>query len=1294
MARQENLNVIISAKDSASPVLRGISQSVDNFSKRIDKARMTLQRFKQSVDVALRYTTMLTGAIAGAVTATTYFGAKVEKSFQTARTMMKMTNEEAQKMQKNIQQLAINSGKSLNELNEALYMLGSAGIQSKDAIDVLRTTTMSAIAGATDMTTTFMSAISIINAYNMSIKDLTRVYALQFQTVKKGLMTYQQLAVDFGSVVPAARQLGVALEDALAGYAALTRMGLSSAESATATAMAFLDLGEKVEKLEKIGIQLYDEYGKFRGLLPIIKDLRKAFEGLTDQQKQALLEQIGFEIRAARAIVNWVNNYDMLADTVGGLTGDTKALAEAYELQTQSMSFLLDKLKASIEVLNQAFFNAIRSDVVDWVNKISAGLQKVASWIKDNSDLINKTLPALFRLLATVLSLLLAMKLFASASQVLLFLLKPMNILIMSVVWAVYELWKALYKGNEYSKNFGGFILFIYDKLKAFVEFIKTNVIPGIQAEVDNLVKLFNKSGPNIFDWILGTIIYLGKQLWYLFKLIGQWLSDWLLDALERFFEKYKDYLEKFLKGQKIVVIPVILREGKAPEGKGGGKPAKEEKETDYKVNPVNEWAKKFLNLAEALAAGVKDFTLNLIADLSKLPQWLKDVFEGAKENWQVTLQPVLDFAKQVSLEFQEDLSAISEWIRNGVKDITLNLQEGTANVWDWVLNGVQTVKIQLEKAWGKAFEWLEKGIQTIKLNLQLALPGKKEPEAELPKVPGTKAEYLPEVQGRKEILTDFSYQLNTAVGQLNALNTNLGLTNSALNTSLVQPLKSLDDIVRENINKQKGYSIGRFPYVPQAGVHPFAVFYPIFDFLGALASVFGISTSTFSLGAAPVFGFQEGGFTGKGSLNEVAGVVHKGEYVVPAWLVRKYPELIALLEEKRIKGYQEGGLVGTVLNYLFGGRKAEADTLVKDVDLIKEVAIKMFDLIKETNPEMADTFETLTNKLGISLTTENKYQPTAFAKGMGIWTGIANFLQTLQGKGAEVKAPKDVLSDFWFNMKQGFDTAKRKAEDFFAGFKAGLEGFKQIAGEYDIGAILKGGLVSAFEGIGNLISSVFSGLISFAQSLAQSFGAMLLTLQNVQQVLNPVNTVLQAIFEIIGPVIDSAFKPFVQILASIGNLIGTLLLPVLQPFLGVLQALAQVFEWAYNTIFVPVGRGLYFVFGIVGDAFNRLYNLISEIVKKLTFGIIDLGKRATRSWEEIWQEAQEKIQPIDIEGIGKETTQEYVANVTRSGPETVYNIVNLYANESFIMDHREAFYDFLAESIQHLIDTGQIKFA
>ena len=32
--------------------------------------------------------------------------------------------------------------------------------------------------------------------------------------------------------------------------------------------------------------------------------------------------------------------------------------------------------------------------------------------------------------------------------------------------------------------------------------------------------------------------------------------------------------------------------------------------------------------------------------------------------------------------------------------------------------------------------------------------------------------------------------------------------------------------------------------------------------------------------------GFRSGGYTGTGALSEVAGVVHKGEYVIPNWMV------------------------------------------------------------------------------------------------------------------------------------------------------------------------------------------------------------------------------------------------------------------------------------------------------------------------------------------------------------------------------------------------------------------------
>ena len=59
---------------------------------------------------------------------------------------------------------------------------------------------------------------------------------------------------------------------------------------------------------------------------------------------------------------------------------------------------------------------------------------------------------------------------------------------------------------------------------------------------------------------------------------------------------------------------------------------------------------------------------------------------------------------------------------------------------------------------------------------------------------------------------------------------------------------------------------------------------------------------------------FAEGGYTGAGSTNEVAGVVHKSEYVVPKSIVESSTgaAMIGTLEAMRLgfKGYADGGLV------------------------------------------------------------------------------------------------------------------------------------------------------------------------------------------------------------------------------------------------------------------------------------------------------------------------------------------------------------------------------------------------
>ncbi|WP_275289316.1 tape measure protein [Halomonas elongata] len=73
----------------------------------------------------------------------------------------------------------------------------------------------------------------------------------------------------------------------------------------------------------------------------------------------------------------------------------------------------------------------------------------------------------------------------------------------------------------------------------------------------------------------------------------------------------------------------------------------------------------------------------------------------------------------------------------------------------------------------------------------------------------------------------------------------------------------------------------------------------------GMFASAYGASSS------GSFLGFADGGYTGAGGKHDIAGVVHRGEYVMPKDVVEQ-PGMLPMLEKlKNTRGYLNGGLVG-----------------------------------------------------------------------------------------------------------------------------------------------------------------------------------------------------------------------------------------------------------------------------------------------------------------------------------------------------------------------------------------------
>lgn len=114
----------------------------------------------------------------------------------------------------------------------------------------------------------------------------------------------------------------------------------------------------------------------------------------------------------------------------------------------------------------------------------------------------------------------------------------------------------------------------------------------------------------------------------------------------------------------------------------------------------------------------------------------------------------------------------------------------------------------------------------------------------------------------------------------------------------------------------------------------------------GLVNGVIGTTAGTGWL--AGLFGFADGGYTGPGGKYEPAGVVHRGEFVIPADATRRIG--VANLERLR-RGYADGGLVG----YAAPAASAGSGSAVPSITINAPVTVNGSAGTVEQNTDLAE---------------------------------------------------------------------------------------------------------------------------------------------------------------------------------------------------------------------------------------------------------------------------------------------------------------------------------------------------
>lgn len=153
--------------------------------------------------------------------------------------------------------------------------------------------------------------------------------------------------------------------------------------------------------------------------------------------------------------------------------------------------------------------------------------------------------------------------------------------------------------------------------------------------------------------------------------------------------------------------------------------------------------------------------------------------------------------------------------------------------------------------------------------------------------------------------------------------------------TDLITGARGFDDVLQSVLGKLAEMAASR-----------------AFDNLFAGAGGGGLLGGLFGL-----FGFASGGYTGHGGKYQPAGVVHKGEYVMPQEVVSRVGvQNLASLHSAALKGYSAGGLVGGAsgLQALSTGRVAEQEDVAQVVTINAPVTVNGSAGTPEQNSDLA----------------------------------------------------------------------------------------------------------------------------------------------------------------------------------------------------------------------------------------------------------------------------------------------------------------------------------------------------
>lgn len=244
----------------------------------------------------------------------------------------------------------------LEELQTTLYdIFSTIDVSMPEAAALLEGFAKQAVTGQSDIQKAAMTTIAILNAFQMPLSELGHIQDVQFQAVRKGALTYDELASNIGKAIPAAVQAGQTFDDLASMMSFLTRGGLSAAMASTSAARALevLSNPKTVKRLEDMGVTVRDTSGEFLPMIDIFGQINEKTKDLASPERNAIIQELlsgaGNSIQARRFWIRALTNFEELKKHRDWMANSEGTFEEAYKTMFESPTSKIDLMNNKLQ---------------------------------------------------------------------------------------------------------------------------------------------------------------------------------------------------------------------------------------------------------------------------------------------------------------------------------------------------------------------------------------------------------------------------------------------------------------------------------------------------------------------------------------------------------------------------------------------------------------------------------------------------------------------------------------------------------------------------------------------------------------------------------------------------------------------------------------------------------------------------------------------------------------------------------------------------------------------------------